>query len=117
MLYTDLLETLKPDLIAPVVAFLCHEDCDSNGAIIEAAGGWAGKYRWQRSQGALVMKNLKDGVSLEAVRDNWAKIVDMEGGDFPTSNQEATMELVGKLRPLTEENEASQAEKTLVGKL
>ena len=36
-------ESLKPDLIAPVVAFLCHEDCNENGAIIESAGGWAGK--------------------------------------------------------------------------
>lgn len=114
------METLKPDLIAPVVAFLCHEDCDSNGDIIEAAGGWAGKYRWQRSQGALLMKHLSQGVSIESVRDNWSKIIEMEGGDFPTSNQEATMELVGKLRPLTEEqpdNEASQETKSLVGKL
>jgi 3-hydroxyacyl-CoA dehydrogenase/3a,7a,12a-trihydroxy-5b-cholest-24-enoyl-CoA hydratase len=39
----DLLESLKPELIAPVVAWLCHEDCIENGAIIEAAGGWAGK--------------------------------------------------------------------------
>ena len=41
--FSDLLEALKPDLIAPVVAWLCHEDCDANGNVIEAAGGWAGK--------------------------------------------------------------------------
>ena len=43
--------------------------------------------RWQRSQGALLIKSLKEEVTLESVRDNWDKIVDMEGGDFPTSNQ------------------------------
>ncbi len=37
------MEMLQPDLIAPVVAWLCHEDCKDNGAIVEAAGGWAGK--------------------------------------------------------------------------
>ena len=40
---TDLLETLKPELIAPVVGWLCHEDCMDNGSVIESAGGWAGK--------------------------------------------------------------------------
>ena len=53
------------------------------------------------------MSNLKDQVTVEAVRDNWSKIVEMEGGDFPTSNQEATMELVSKLRPLSEEVQVS----------
>ena len=43
MTMIDVLEMLKPELIAPVVAWLCHEDCPDNGAIIEAAGGWAGK--------------------------------------------------------------------------
>ena len=37
------MEMLHPDLIAPIVAWMCHEDCKDNGAIIEAAGGWAGK--------------------------------------------------------------------------
>ena len=62
--------------------------------------------RWQRSQGALLMKSLREGSpTIEAVRDNWDQITDMDSGDFPTSNQGATMELVGKLRPLTDEDE------------
>jgi len=43
--FVDLLESLKPELIAPVVAWLCHESCEDNGSLIEAAGGWAGKCR------------------------------------------------------------------------
>jgi len=34
-------EQLKPELIAPVVAWMCHEDCFDNGQIIEAAAGYA----------------------------------------------------------------------------
>ena len=48
------------------------------------------------------MKSINESVSLESVRDNWEKIVDMEDGDFPTSNQGATMDLVGKLSALSE---------------
>ena len=52
------------------------------------------------------MKSLREGSpTIEAVRDNWDQITDMDSGDFPTSNQGATMELVGKLRPLTDEAE------------
>ena len=43
----ELLETLKPELIAPVVAWLCHEECCDNGSIIESAGGWAGKCKYK----------------------------------------------------------------------
>jgi len=98
----ELLETLKPELIAPVVAWLCHEECSDNGSIIESAGGWAGKYRWQRSAGALLTKSIQDGVSIESVKNKWDEIINLENGDFPTSNQGATMDLVSKMQPLTE---------------
>lgn len=41
--FTDFFEQLKPEFIAPIVAWLCHEDCEENGSIIESAVGWAGK--------------------------------------------------------------------------
>jgi hypothetical protein len=55
--------------------------------------------RWQRSQGYVLAHSLAEGLTLESVRDNWSKVTDMDGGNFPTSNQEATMELVEKLKP------------------
>ena len=39
----DFFAQLRPELIAPVVVWLCHESCEENGAIIESAAGWAGK--------------------------------------------------------------------------
>lgn len=41
--FTDLFAELKPELIAPVVLWLCHEDCYESGAIIETTAGWAAK--------------------------------------------------------------------------
>ena len=41
----DLFDQLKPEYVAPLVAWLCHEQCEDNGGLYEAAGGWYGKYR------------------------------------------------------------------------
>lgn len=45
--FTDLYDHFKPEYIAPVVCWLCHEDCTENGSIIESALGWAGKCEYQ----------------------------------------------------------------------
>ncbi|TRY67110.1 hypothetical protein TCAL_07644 [Tigriopus californicus] len=110
----ELFDGLKPELIAPVVAWMCHEDCPDTGSIIEAAGGWAGKYRWQRSQGTLLMDDLSENITPERVRERWAQIVDMQGGDFPTSNQGATMDLVGKMEKLTSSPDSTQIQGDLM---
>ncbi|KAI4486862.1 hypothetical protein M0802_012262, partial [Mischocyttarus mexicanus] len=36
----DLFQQLKPELIAPIVFWLCHEKCNESGSIIESAVGW-----------------------------------------------------------------------------
>jgi (3R)-3-hydroxyacyl-CoA dehydrogenase / 3a,7a,12a-trihydroxy-5b-cholest-24-enoyl-CoA hydratase / enoyl-CoA hydratase 2 len=34
----DLLEALKPEYVAALVAWLCHEDCDETGGLFESSG-------------------------------------------------------------------------------
>ena len=36
-------EHLKPEYVAPMVGYLCHEDCPVNGSMFEVAGGWISK--------------------------------------------------------------------------
>ena len=43
VIVTPFFDADRPDLVAPVVAWMCHEDCQDNGQIVETAGGWAGK--------------------------------------------------------------------------
>ena len=117
----EMLEQLAPDHIAPVVAWLCHEDCPASGQVVEALAGWAGAYRWQRSQGAVLGQVRSHGhmvtwsqghmvtwshgmvtspaqaATMESVRAQWDKVVDFSGGDFPSSHQEATMEVIMRL--------------------
>lgn len=90
----DMFEMLKPELIAPVVVWLCHENCMENGSIIESALGWAGKCHLVRSSGGVLRQNLTSGVTPESVQENWAKVTDMSKAKHLDSIQEATGELL-----------------------
>lgn len=57
-------EDLNPDLVTPLVTYLCHESCESTGALYEAGGGWFSQVRWQRSQGRYLAN--KDGTPATA---------------------------------------------------
>ena len=75
----EVMSILNPESIAPVVVWLCHEDSSENGSVIESAGGWAGKYMWQRSPGHIfqVPNGANKKPSLEAVRDHWENVTSM----------------------------------------
>lgn len=95
----DLVNALKPDYVAPLVLWLCHESCQENGGLYEVGAGWIGKLRWERSLGAVVRKkNIP--ITPEAVRDNWDKICDFDHVSYPQSTEDSMRpiyELVFKL--------------------
>ncbi len=70
------LEKLLPELVSPVVAYLCSEECQVSGNIFTAGGGYVGRAAIVESKGAV----LPD-ISIEAVRDNFDKICDMTGAE------------------------------------
>jgi len=114
LLPEELIAQLSPDHIAPVVAWMCHKDCSDTGKIVEALAGWAAAYRWQRSQGVVLSSN-EEAASIEKVRDSWAKLLDFEGGDYPSSHQEATMDVMMRLtkaRSAPEKKSDSSTEKS-----
>ncbi|XP_063984976.1 peroxisomal multifunctional enzyme type 2 [Diachasmimorpha longicaudata] len=85
---------LRPEFIAPVVMWLCHEDCNETGTIIETALGWAGKCHLIRGNGTVLRKSLKDAVTPENVRNNWDAVLNMEEAKRCESIAEATGELM-----------------------
>ncbi|XP_054707762.1 peroxisomal multifunctional enzyme type 2-like [Uloborus diversus] len=91
----DIFDQLKPSLVSPVVAYLCHETCEENGGVFEAAGGWVGKYQWERSSGKAFIPPSQ--LTVEGVRDNWNAISDMSNSTTPSSLQEQTVMLVEAL--------------------
>ncbi|XP_006812275.1 uncharacterized protein LOC100367300 [Saccoglossus kowalevskii] len=84
-----MIDALKPEYIAPLVVFMCHESCDENHTIFECGAGWAAQVRLQRSKGAIYKKkNL--AATPEQVRDSWNNITDFTDADIPTTIQEST---------------------------
>lgn len=69
----QIMDHLKPEYIAALVVYLCHESCKDSGDVFECHGGWFAKLRWQRSHGAFLPT---DKVSPDAVAANWGQITD-----------------------------------------
>eukprot|EP01099_Mayorella_cantabrigiensis_P008856 TRINITY_DN887_c0_g2_i1.p1 TRINITY_DN887_c0_g2~~TRINITY_DN887_c0_g2_i1.p1 ORF type:complete len:322 (+),score=95.85 TRINITY_DN887_c0_g2_i1:60-968(+) len=82
----EVVEALKPEYVAPLVGYLCHESSTVNGQIFEVGAGWVARVRMQRAKGAFIP--VKD-LSIESIRDNWKKINDFSSSIYPSNGQEA----------------------------
>jgi len=97
----EMLDALRPEYVAPVVAFLCHESCDDTGGLFELGGGWVGKLKWSRAKGAVMAPG---NATPEEVAKIWSKVVDFKDPDFPESTQDtfppvmAAVELYAKAK-------------------
>ncbi|KAJ0019684.1 hypothetical protein NQD34_007253 [Periophthalmus magnuspinnatus] len=92
----DLLENLKAEYVAPLVLWLCHEDCRENGSLFEVGAGWVGKLRWERAKGAILRQNTRP-MTPEDVRDQWDKICDFTNADKIATIGESVQSLVNVL--------------------
>jgi len=72
-----------PQLVAPVVAWLCHEACTVNGEIIGAAGGRAARLFIGETLGFSSPR-----LSVEELLDNTAAVLDPEGYRIPRDQDE-----------------------------
>lgn len=84
----DILDVLKPEYVAPLVMYLCHDSSEETGSLFEVGGGWVGKVRWQKSSGAVVKSN--DKMTPEDVKANWSKITSFDSPLYHTAIGEAT---------------------------
>ncbi|XP_048189865.1 peroxisomal multifunctional enzyme type 2 [Perognathus longimembris pacificus] len=89
----DIVEALKPDYVAPLVLWLCHESCEENGGLFEVGAGWIGKLRWERTLGAIV-RQKNQPMTPEAVKANWKKICDFSDASKPQNIQESTSGII-----------------------
>ncbi|GLD74324.1 peroxisomal multifunctional enzyme type 2, partial [Lates japonicus] len=100
----DLVASLKPEYVAPLVLWLCHDQCQENGGLFEVGAGWIGKLRWERSQGDIV-RQKNQPMNPEAVRDQWEKICDFTDATKPTNVQESLQSIVSVLSRVESEGE------------
>ncbi|WP_375739370.1 SDR family NAD(P)-dependent oxidoreductase [Pseudomonas boanensis] len=86
---------LKVEDVAPLVGWLCSEDCQDTGGLFEVGGGFHAKYRWERSQGRFLHT---DSLSPELVRDNWERITRFdEHSVHPANGGESFKELFERM--------------------
>ena len=91
----DLFAKLKPELITPLILYLCSEQCEDSGFMINAALGYFSRTAIMTGPGAI----LSDGVKVptpEEVMENWEKITSLENPKF--FNQ--VFDMFGELGPL-----------------
>nr|AQM55162.1 hydroxysteroid 17-beta dehydrogenase [Eremias argus] len=84
----DMLDAFKPEYVAPLVLWLCHESCQENSGLFEVGAGWIGKLRWERSLGAIV-RQKNQPMTPEEVQNKWEKICDFNNANKPRTIQES----------------------------
>ena len=85
--------SVKPEFVAPLVLYLCHESSTKTGGLFECGGGWAGELRHQRAVGGIFM-GPNSPASVENVSNAFGTIVDFNKVTYPTSSTESSMGLM-----------------------
>jgi NAD(P)-dependent dehydrogenase (short-subunit alcohol dehydrogenase family)/putative sterol carrier protein len=95
----DLAERLKPELVAPLVLYLCSEQCTVTGRIYNAGAGYFNRSSILSGPGV----HMGDGEPLpspESVAKNWDRIISMENNrQYPDANAA----LIGMMMPAERE--------------
>lgn len=85
ILAPELVEALKPELVSPLVAYLCHEKTTETGGLFEVGAGWIARLRWERTQGAFFTPKV--AMRVEDIAAQWDKINDWTEAETPSQFQ------------------------------
>jgi NAD(P)-dependent dehydrogenase (short-subunit alcohol dehydrogenase family) len=85
-----LADNLSPELVTPLVVWLSHEICESNGNVYSAAGGTIARY----FIGLTIGTHRGTEITAESVRDDWDQINDTEGYTIPSSPADEFAKLI-----------------------
>nr|PIM03665.1 sterol carrier protein-2 HAD-2SCP-2 [Toxoplasma gondii COUG] len=91
----DLVEAMKPEFVAPLVAFLCSKDCRDSGQVLEVGAGWVASVRWQRNIG----HSFATPLSPDDIAREWRHIRDFSGEvAYPASLQDSMLMVMQQLQ-------------------
>lgn len=80
---------LRTELVSPLVAWLAHEDCSSQGGVFGIGGGRVARIVASETEGI-----HDDGLTIETIRDRFAEICDQENVRTPANATEASFYMV-----------------------
>jgi len=87
----QMLEALKPEFVAPLAAYLCHESSTENGSLFEVGAGFHAKLRWERTRGHHFQGQA---FGPEEVAQRWQEICDFDDATYPKNIGESLMSIV-----------------------
>ena len=91
----ELFAKVKPDFVTPLVLYLCSEQCEDSGVMINAALGYYSRSAVMTGPGTI----LSDGERIpdpEEIMENWDKIMSLKDPKY----FDQLMEMLGVLTPL-----------------
>tara|TARA_R110002073_G_scaffold177151_3_gene335001 strand:+ start:35886 stop:38915 length:3030 start_codon:yes stop_codon:yes gene_type:complete len=91
----ELIKALKPEYVSPLVAWLCHEECDENGSLFEVGGGYFGKLRWERSEGK--MYRVGRNITPDTIKGAWSEIIDFSNATHPADINESMQPIMSNI--------------------
>jgi len=103
----DLLEKMKPEFVAPLVLYLCAEECPVSGKIYNAGMGFYNRAAVMTSPGTVI----GDGASVPSVEDvaaHWEKILSLKGArEYEQLNDLVLGDMLAALQPKAAAPDAS----------
>lgn len=91
----ELLAVLKPEAVSPLVAWLCHEDCEETKGLFEVGAGYIAKLRWERTAGHSFA--LGKTFSVDDVKAKWSKITDFTESTHPANTTESIGPIINNI--------------------
>ena len=86
---------IKPELVTPVVAYFCSEECQASGDIISAGGGYYS--RVQVVEGLGIRFPPEEEITPEMITEKYAEITNMDGAFAFKSVKEELLAVLGPL--------------------
>ncbi len=71
-------DKLQPKFNTPIVLYLCSEDNENSGMVFVMGAGWYGRTAIVSGSGVCIGDNKRD-IAVEEIRDNWDKIISLDG--------------------------------------
>ena len=92
----EMVAALRPEYVAALVAWLCHERFIETGQVFEVGAGWAARVRWQRARGLFLP--LDAATTPEAVAEQWAVVNDFADSTYPETPTDSFAPVVENLQ-------------------
>jgi NAD(P)-dependent dehydrogenase (short-subunit alcohol dehydrogenase family) len=91
-----ILDKVKPEMVSPIVAYMCSEECEDSGSVFTAGGGYFGRAAIVESKGVFFDK---PEITIEQIVENLGKIKDMSGAEeFQNANAEGMSRVFSQLQ-------------------